>query len=219
MTNTSGMGSSAHRSLIDHVVAHYRHDIRVRAVAVFGSVAAGTWHELSDVDFDIVIEDSARIAPAEEITAMFGSRAVVMLARPDSADVVLDSLEELSMRWHLLRATSPNIAATARVLAGQLTDRELAAGEANRVANDAERLLDAAVRDLIGARKALVRGRDWDAVAAIERARRSLTQLRGHRDCLLLEPCEPARALAAVVAGIQAAPGLGARRRALRATM
>jgi predicted nucleotidyltransferase len=214
------MGSSAHRSLIDHVVTHYRHDNRVRAVAVFGSVAAGTWHELSDVDFDIVTDDSARIAPAEEITAIFGSRAVVVLTQADSADVVLDSLEELSIRWHPLRATSPNIASTVRVLAGQLTDRELAAaGEANRVQPDAEQLLDAAVRDLIGARKALVRGRHWAAVVAIDRARRSLTQFCGHRDGLRLDPCEPASALAAVMAAMEATTDLGARRRALLATM
>jgi len=69
------------------------------------------------------------------------------------------------------------------------------------------------------ARKALVRGRDWDAVAAFERARRSLTHLRGHRDGLRLYPYEPARAMAAVVAGMQEAPNPGARRRALLAAM
>lgn len=62
--NASRLGSSAHRILIGHVVAHYRNDDRVRAVAVFGSVSAGTWHELSDVDLDIVIEDAAQLEPA-----------------------------------------------------------------------------------------------------------------------------------------------------------
>ena len=133
MTGWAGLGSNAHRALIGQVVAHYQHDSRVRAVAVFGSVSAGTWHELSDVDFDIVIEDDARVVPAEEIAALFGARATIVLARGDSADVVLDSLEEVSARWHTLRTTSPNITATARVVAGRLTDGDLvAAGEANR---------------------------------------------------------------------------------------
>jgi predicted nucleotidyltransferase len=51
------LGSDAHRALIEQVVAHYRQDGRVRAVAVFGSVSTGSWHELSDVDLDVVTGD------------------------------------------------------------------------------------------------------------------------------------------------------------------
>ena len=216
MTGWAGLGSSAHRALIGQVVAHYRPDRRVRAVAVFGSVSAGTWHELSDVDFDIVIADDARVVPAEEIAALFGARAAVVLVRGDSADVVLDSLEEVSARWHPLRTTSPNITATARVVAGGLTDGDLAAaGEANRAEPDVERLLDTAVRDAIGARKALLRDRGWEAAAAVERVRASLTALRGRRDGLRLQPSSPALALAALLAEIEASYELGPRRRAL----
>jgi predicted nucleotidyltransferase len=214
MTGWAGLGSSAHRALIGQVVAHYQHDSRVRAVAVFGSVSAGTWHELSDVDFDIVIEDDVQVVPADEIAALFGARATVVLARGDSADVVLDSLEEVSARWHTLRTTSPNITATARVVAGRLTDGDLvAAGEANRAEPDVERLLDTAVRDAIGARKALLRDRAWEATAAVERVRASLTALRGRRDGL--RPSSPAQALAALLAEIEASYELGPRRRAL----
>jgi nucleotidyltransferase-like protein len=111
------LGSPAHQALIAHVVAHYADDDRIRAVAVFGSVGAGTWHELSDVDFDVVTEDGARVDPGAEIAALFGSRAVIVLTGADAADVVLGSREELSVRWHPLRTTSPNIGATVRVAA------------------------------------------------------------------------------------------------------
>jgi predicted nucleotidyltransferase len=217
----AGLGSRAHRELIDQVVARYRDDARVRAVVVFGSVGAGTWHELSDVDLDVVIEDGAVADPAAEIAALFGTRAAIVLAGKDSADVVLDSLEEVSIRWHALRDTSPNIVATARVVAGGLTSAWLteaelaAAGAANRAAPGEQRLLDAMVRDVIGARKALIRGRRWAAVAAIERVRGRLTELRGRRDGLSLDPADPARALATVLAEIQAEYDLGPRRRAL----
>jgi len=86
----AAMGSAAHQSLIGHVVAHYHNDPRVRAVAVFGSVSTGAWHELSDVDFDVVVTDDAA------------------------------SLEEVSIRWHPLAATSPNITASLRVVTGLL---------------------------------------------------------------------------------------------------
>jgi predicted nucleotidyltransferase len=216
MTGWTALGSSAHRALIGQVVAHYRHDSRVRAVAVFGSVSAGTWHELSDVDFDIVIKDDAQVVPADEIAAIFGARAAVVIVRGESADVVLDSLEEVSARWHTLRTTSPNITATVRVVAGPMTDGDLvAAGEANRARPDVEGLLDTAVRDAIGARKALLRERDWEAAAAVERVRGSLTALKGRRDGLRLRPSSPAQALAALLAEIGTSYDLGPSRRAL----
>jgi predicted nucleotidyltransferase len=212
----AALGSSAHRAIIEDVVARYRDDDRVLAVAVFGSIATGAWHELSDIDLDIVISDCAVVRPADEVAALFGSRAAIALTRADSADVVLDSLEEVSIRWHPLAATSPNIAASVRVVDGALSDADLAAvGEANRARPDTQRLLDALVRDAIGASKSLARGRRWEAAAAIERMRRSLLDLRGRRDDLLLDPADPAAALTAVLAETQACYDLGPRRLAL----
>ncbi|HEX5299176.1 MAG TPA: nucleotidyltransferase domain-containing protein [Streptosporangiaceae bacterium] len=210
------LGSPAHQALIAHVVAHYAGDDRIRAVAVFGSVGAGTWHELSDVDFDVVTEDSARVDPGAEIAALFGPRAVIALAGADTADVVLESREELSVRWHPLRTTSPNIGATVRVVAGRLSAADLvAAGDGNRSRPDEARRLDAIARDAIYAQKALARGKRWEAVAAVERIRRSLTDLRGRRDDLRLDPADPAGALATVLTELQADYALGPQRQAL----
>jgi hypothetical protein len=215
------LGCPAHQALIAHVVAHYADDDRIRAVAVFGSVGAGTWHELSDVDFDVVTEDGARVDPGAEIAALFSLRAVIVLAGADAADVVLDSREELSVRWHPLRTTSPNIGATVRVVAGRLSAADLVAAgtEVARAGNrgrlDEARRLDAVVRDAIYAQKALARGKRWEAVAAVERIRRSLTDLRGRRDGLHLDPADPAGALATVLVEVQADYDLGPRRRAL----
>ena len=78
-------------------------------------------------------EDGARVEPGAEIAALFGPRAVIVLAGTDAADVVLDTREELSIRWHPLRTTSANIGATVRVVAGDLSTAELAAaGAASR---------------------------------------------------------------------------------------
>jgi predicted nucleotidyltransferase len=209
-------GSGAHRAIIERVTAHYSGDARVLAVAVFGSVSTGVWHELSDVDLDIVTGDRAVISPCDEVAALFGAAAVVVITRADSADIVLDSLEEVSIRWHTLRETSPNICASVHVVDGALSDAELvAAGEANRAGPGEQRLLDVLVREAIGAAKYLARGRSWDAVAAVERMRRSLTDLRGRRDTLRLDPADPAGALAAVLAETQSSFDLGPARRAL----
>jgi hypothetical protein len=210
------LGGPAHQAIIEQIVAHYQGDDRVLAVAVFGSVATGAWHELSDVDLDVVTSEGAQMRPAAEVAALFGHRAVITLTRADSADVVLSSLEEISIRWHTLQTTSPNIAASVRVVYGKLSDAELAAAAAaNRVRPDEHMLLDALARDAIGASKSLRRGHRWEAAAAIERMRRSMTDLRGTRDDLRLDPADPASALTTVIAAARAAFDLGPRRLAL----
>jgi len=212
----ASQGSAAHQALIDRVVRCYDTDPRIRAVAVFGSVAAGTWHELSDVDLDIVVAGDAAVDPAAEARAIFGRQAVIVITRGDSADVVLDSLEEVSIRWHPLSATSPNITASLRVVSGPLSGPEIAAaGEANRTAPDEQRLLDIMVREAVGAWKAGQRERPWDAIAAVERARNALTALRGKRDGLRLDPADPLGALAAVVKQATESFDLGPGRQAL----
>ena len=207
------MGSEAHRALIEQVAAHYRRDRRVRAVAVFGSVSTGGWHELSDVDLDVVTADGVVMEPGPAAAELFGDRAVIIVSRADSADVVLDSLEEVSIRWHALAATSPNISASVRVADGELSAAQIAAaGEANRTQPDEQHLLDVLVREAVGAWKALRRGRNWDAITAVERARHSLTALRGHRDSLRPDPADPAGALADLIGEACAAYDFGPRR-------
>jgi hypothetical protein len=210
------LGSNAHRSLIEHVVEHYRQDGRVRAVAVFGSVSTGTWHELSDVDLDVVTGDGVDMVPGREADALFGPRAAIVVAGEDCVDVVLGSLEEVSVRWHPLAATSPNICASVRVVHGRLTAAEIiAAGKANRARLDEQRLLDSLVRDAIGTWKMLSRGHRWEAAAGVERMRRSLLAVRGRRDSLRPDPADPAGALAAVIAAAAECVDFGPQRWAL----
>jgi predicted nucleotidyltransferase len=213
-------GSAAHQALIARFTAHYQADPRVLAVVVFGSLTTGAWHELSDVDLDVVVADAVTIDPVAEARAVLGSAAAIVIPRGDSADIVLGSGEELSVRWHPLRATSPNITASLTVAAGQLPAAAIvAAGEANRVPPDAQRLLDVLVREAVGAWKYQRRDRPWDAIAAVERARHALTALRGHRDQLRLDPADPMAALAAVLAEASASFDLGPPRRALLARL
>lgn len=216
----TAMGTAAHQALIEQVTSYYAGDPRVRAVAVFGSVGSGAWHELSDVDLDVVVADGVAIDPEAEARALFGDRAAIVIARDDSADIVLDSLAETSIRWHQLSATSPNITASLRLAAGPLSAREIAAaGEANRAAPDEQRLLDTLAREAVGAWKACERGRPWDAIVAVERTRHALTALRGCRDTLRLDPADPLRALAAVITEASESFDLGAARRGILARL
>jgi hypothetical protein len=60
----TGPGSAAHQALIARFTAHYQADPRVLAIAVFGSVSTGAWHELSDVDLDVVVADDVPLTQA-----------------------------------------------------------------------------------------------------------------------------------------------------------
>jgi predicted nucleotidyltransferase len=212
----TSLGSDRHRAWIEQIVAHYHGDARVRAIVVFGSVSAGTWHELSDVDLDVVIDDGVVIEPSAEAAALFGPRAAIILPRTDSVDVVLDSLEEFSIRWHPLVATNPNICASARVVAGSVATADVvAAGEGNRTPPNEQHLLDSFVRDAVYAWKSISRAKRWDAVAAVERMRQVLVALRGQRDSRQLDPADPAGALANVIAEAASRFDFGGRRSAL----
>jgi len=216
----SSLGSERHQALVDAVTEYYAEDERVRSVVVFGSVAAGTWHELSDVDLDVVVEDGAVVVPRTEIYDIFGERAVIVVSSEDSADVVLDSLEELSIRWHRLADTSPNISASLRVVAGDMSDAAVrAAAEANRVPPAREQLLDALVRYAIGAWKEIHRGNPWQAVICVEEMRYRLTLLRGRRDTLELDPASPEEALAQALVEVRAWDDLGQPREQLLARL
>jgi predicted nucleotidyltransferase len=212
----SSLGSKSHQALVDTVVERYAGDERVRSVVVFGSVAAGTWHELSDVDLDVVVDDAAVVVPADEIRDLFGARAVIVLSSADAADVVLDSLEELSIRWHPAVDTSPNISTSLRVVGGGMSDAEVrAAAEANRVPPERQELLDALVRYAIGAWKEIQRGNPWQAVVCVEEIRYRLTLLRGRRDTLELDPARPEDALVKTLADTRSSIDLGEAREQL----
>ncbi|MGZ3674900.1 MAG: nucleotidyltransferase domain-containing protein, partial [Ktedonobacterales bacterium] len=86
----------------------------MRAVLVFGSLGRGTWDRFSDLD--IILVDGISVAPAQELErlratfAPIGERAALIVPkRTDEGDVVLASLLQLSVRYHALASTSPNI--------------------------------------------------------------------------------------------------------------
>lgn len=148
----------------------------------------------------MVIGDDVVIDPATEAAALFAPHAVIILPRLDSADVVLDSVEEVSIRWHPLTATSPNINASVQVVAGDLPRADIvAAAESNRTQPDEHRLLDAFVRDAVtpGNPSAgpMTGMQSWPYNGCASRWPRC-----GQRDHLRPDPNDPAGALTAVIA-------------------
>ena len=180
-------GTHEHQRLLRGLAAHYAEDDRVLAVAVFGSLGRGTWDAYSDLDLDVVLVDDVRIDVLAEVRGLceaLGEQPAVLISDgPDAADVVLASLLQLSIRYHPLRDTSPNIVDSLMVLTGRIVAAEIvAAGRANRAAPsaglpDLPELLGACVRMAVLTDAQLHRRKPWFAYSSLHATRERLLRL------------------------------------------
>lgn len=179
-------GTPQHQTLLQAIVSRYGHDPRILAV-VFGSLTRGDWDEYSDLDLDVVITDDARIDVVSEVRQLctsftpFGERvAFIVPDGDDAADIVLESLMQLSIRYHPLADTSPNIVDGMKVLAGRLDHATIAtAGMANQTRSEPtlEQLLDAYIRYAAAASVCLQRKQIWSTIEILHRMRGILMTL------------------------------------------
>lgn len=131
-------GTQQHQALLERVVTFYQNDPRILAVIVFGSLGRGDWDEYSDLDLDIIVADGIVVDISSELHILCESfaglneRAAIIIPDDDEGDIVLESLMQLSIRYHPLAATSPNIVDSMLILSGNLDQVQItAAGEAN----------------------------------------------------------------------------------------
>ena len=169
-------GTPQHQAILRTIVEHYENDPRILAVAVFGSLGRGNWDEYSDIDLDVVIADQVSLDVTEELTRLclacepLGERlAVIVPDSVDAGDVVFESLLQMSVRYHPLAATHPNIVDGLQVLTGRIDHSVIAAaGAANRQPSESlEQVLSRCVRYAAVADIALQRHNLWEAVEVL----------------------------------------------------
>jgi predicted nucleotidyltransferase len=178
-------GNARHQRVLRAIASFYAGDPRVLAVAVFGSLGRGDWDDHSDLDLDIVLADGVGVEPVPELErlcatlAAVGERPAIIVADgPEAGDVVLESLLGLSVRYHPLATTSPNIVDSLRLLWGRIGEEEIrAAGLARRDAPPARDLVARCVREALFVDIALQRGRLWSAVECLQALRGLLLAL------------------------------------------
>ncbi len=167
-------------------MAYYENDQRILAVAVFGSLGRGNWDQYSDVDLDVVIADEVSLNAAEELTRLCPAFepldehcAIIIPDDTDAGDVVFESLLQLSVRYHPLATTHPNIVDTLQVLLSRIDHSAIAAaGMANQQPREsAEEALSVCVRYAAVTDVALQRHNLWDAVEALHAMRFLLMKL------------------------------------------
>lgn len=179
-------GTLQHQRILQAVTSYYGNDPRILAVLVFGSLGRGNWDGYSDLDLDVVVADGVKVDVEAELIHLGNALAAVdeqialLIPGDDDADVVFKSLMELSIRYHPLANTSPNIVDSMLLLLGRI---DLAAIESAGLANrklDNEPLgreLDRCVRYALEVDSALHRGTLWSAIELLHYMRHSIMEL------------------------------------------
>jgi len=179
-------GTKQHQALLKSIVAFYQNDPRILAVIVFGSLGRGNWDEYSDLDLDVIVADDIRIDISDELKRLCKSftglneQAAILLPEGDEGDIVLESLMQLSIRYHPLSQTSPNIVDSMLVLVGGLDETEIiAAGNENhsRDVKLLSQMLDRCVRYAVVANVEFQRKHFWAANEILHRMRTLLIDI------------------------------------------
>ena len=183
--NTSPLlpGTRAHQALLRSIVDAYAADERVLAVGVLGSLGRGTWDEWSDLDLDVVVADDVVLDAVVEAHAVCERlcqfEALVVPSRPGEVDVLLPSLEQLSIRYHTIGTTNAHIIDDLKIVGGHL-DRAavLAAGVVHSLPlRTPELIASEALRFAVSVDTALRRGNVWQALRGLDELRWRLQEL------------------------------------------
>jgi predicted nucleotidyltransferase len=179
-------GTLQHQTLLHSIVSYYENDPRILAIAVFGSLGRGNWDRYSDLDLDVVVGEAVKIDVGAELIRLGASLAPIdeqialLIPYDDEADVAFRSLMELSIRYHPLSKTSPNILDSMLLLSGRMDLSTIrAAGLANRELDEEPlaRELDRCIRYALEVSNALQRGYIWSGIELLHYMRRSLMAL------------------------------------------
>ncbi len=185
-------GTVQHQRILHHIASYYENDPRILAITVFGSLGRGNWDGYSDLDLDVVVKDEVKIDVEAELVQWCASLASIdehialLIPDEDEADVVFKSLMELSIRYHPLSHTSPNVVDSMLLVLGRIDRSTIeAAGLANRKLDDEplDRELDRCIRYALEVDSALHRGYPWSAIELLHYMRHSLMELftRSHQ--------------------------------------
>jgi len=180
-------GTPSHQNILKAISRHYENEHRVRAVTVFGSLARGNWDRYSDLDMDIVVRDDVVLDPIEEaknfVSVLNAAGEKLSLVIPngvDAVDIVLESLAQISIRYHTLKSTKYVIVEHLIKIAGDLDLEAIKmAGLANlsHEENSPEIALDQCFRYAVEIKTAIERQRFWMGVELMHRVRNLLIEI------------------------------------------
>ena len=182
-------GTPQHQAFLECIAHHYIDDSRILAVCLFGSLVRGNWDQYSDLDLDVIMSDNLQIDVMRELQDLcaafepLGEHPLIIVPDGDDAgNIVLSSLTELSLRYHPLATTSPNIVDHLSLLTGTLTLEAIQiAGIANRKPphSISTHDLDRVLRWAVEVNLRLKRQQFWQAEHLLQLMRQTLIDIFG----------------------------------------
>lgn len=125
-------GNKTHQRILQALLELFQNDPNIEAFIVFGSLTRGDWDDYSDLDLDAVVKDDTRVVIQKEIAQMMDALSAAgfpVLSSfeefPNELVLISDSLDRISIRFHLLKDTHPAIVDSMRVLFGRLLREDI----------------------------------------------------------------------------------------------
>lgn len=125
-------GNKTHQKILQTLLELFRNDTNIEAFIVFGSLSRGDWDNYSDVDLDVVVKNDRRAVIQKKIAKMLVALADAGFSIlssfeefPNELVLILDTLDRISIRFHLLKDTHPAIVGSMRVLYGELSREDI----------------------------------------------------------------------------------------------
>lgn len=125
-------GNKTHQEILQALLELFQKDTNIEAFIVFGSLTRGDWDDYSDLDLDAIVKDDRIEAVQKEIVQMLavlsdaGFSALSSFEEfPNELVSILETLDRISIRFHLLKDTNPAIVDSMRILCGSLSKEDI----------------------------------------------------------------------------------------------
>ena len=125
-------GNSNHRKILQILLNSFSKDNNILVFGVFGSVGRGNWDDYSDLDLDIIVKDDSEIKIKQQLNALLKSisdvNLIVLVSFEEFKNeyvIILNTLDRISIRFHIKEDTVYHILDSLKILYGTLSKEEI----------------------------------------------------------------------------------------------
>ena len=124
-------GNSTHQQILKTFIDLFKKDSNARAFIIFGSLVRGNWDNYSDLDLDVIVHNASREKISQEkndLIEKLNETFKVYLCFEESINAfvfILNTLDRISIRFHLLEDTHPSILDSMKILCGDLSPEQI----------------------------------------------------------------------------------------------
>lgn len=125
-------GNKTHQKVLQILLKLFQNYADIDAFLVFGSLGRGNWDDYSDLDLDVVVKDDSReiiqqkINEMTQILTMSGFEILASFEEfPNEQVFILNTLDRIGIRFHVLMDTNWTILNSMRILYGKLSKEDI----------------------------------------------------------------------------------------------